>query len=66
MMAVTRGMYDLAADGENTKLAMFKNIDPSTNMPTNSTVFGIFVSGMWLVYFYGCKPDFRMVWPLLL
>ena len=55
MMAVTRGMYDLAADGENTKLAMFKNIDPSTNMPTNSTVFGIFVSGMWLVYFYGAN-----------
>ena len=49
MMAVTRGMYDLAADGENEKLAMFRNIDPTTNMPTNSTVFGIFVSGLWLV-----------------
>ena len=55
MMAVTRGMYDLAADGENEKLAMFRNIDPTTNMPTNSTVFGIFVSGLWLVYFYGAK-----------
>lgn len=55
MMAVTRGMYDLAADGENEKLAMFHNIDPTTNMPTNSTVFGIFVSGLWLVYFYGAN-----------
>ena len=55
MMAVTRGMYDLAADGENEKLAMFRNIDPTTNMPTNSTVFGIFVSGLWLVYFYGAN-----------
>lgn len=55
MMAVTRGMYDLAADGANEKLAMFRNIDPTTNMPTNSTVFGIFVSGLWLVYFYGAN-----------
>ena len=55
MMAVTRGMYDLAADGENEKLAMFRNIDPTTNMPTNSTVFGIFVSGLWLVFFYGAN-----------
>ena len=55
MMAVSRGMYDLAADGENEKLAMFKNIDPSTNMPTNSTVFGLFISGLWLVYFYGAN-----------
>lgn len=55
MMAVTRGMYDLAADGENEKLAMFRNIDPTTNMPTNSTVFGIFVSALWLVYFYGAN-----------
>ena len=55
MMAVTRGMYDLAADGENEKLAMFRNIDPTTNMPTNSTAFGIFVSGLWLVYFYGAN-----------
>ena len=55
MMAVTRGMYDLAADGENEKLAMFRNIDPTTNMPTNSTVFGIFVSGLWLVYFHGAN-----------
>ena len=55
MMAVTRGMYDLAADGENEKLAMFRNIDPTTNMPTNSTVFGIFVSGLWLEYFYGAN-----------
>ena len=34
---------------------MFRNIDPTTNMPTNSTVFGIFVSGLWLVYFYGAN-----------
>ena len=55
MIAATRGMYDLAADGANEKLAMFRNIDPSTNMPTNSTVFGVVASGLWLVYFYGAN-----------
>lgn len=55
MVAATRGMYDLAVDGTNEKLAMFKNIDPSTNMPTNSTVFGVVASGLWLVYFYGAN-----------
>ncbi len=54
-MAVSRGMYDLAVDGDNEKLAMFKNVDPATNMPTNSAVFGLLMSGLWLVYFYGAN-----------
>ena len=52
-MAVTRGIYDLAADGENKKLAIFKNLEPTTGMPTNASVFGLLVSVLWLVYFYG-------------
>ena len=34
---------------------MFKNIDPTTGMPTNSTVVGLLVTGLWLVYFYGAN-----------
>ena len=52
-MAVTRAMYDLATDGENEKLACFKNVDKSTGMPTNSAVFGLLMSALWLLYFYG-------------
>jgi APA family basic amino acid/polyamine antiporter len=55
MMAVTRGMYDLAADEENEKLAMFRSVDPHTNMPTNSSAFGLLMTGLWLVYFYGAN-----------
>jgi APA family basic amino acid/polyamine antiporter len=55
MMAVTRGMYDLACDGENEKLAIFRTVDPHTNMPTNSSAFGLLVTGLWLVYFYGAN-----------
>ena len=54
-MSVCRGMYDLAVDSEGNKLDMFKNIDPSTGMPTNSTVVGLLVTGLWLVYFYGAN-----------
>ena len=52
-MAVTRGLYDLAEESGSSKLAMFKNVDPNTGMPTNSAVFGLFISALWLVYFYG-------------
>lgn len=54
-MSVCRGMYDLAVDSGSEKLRMFRNIDPTTNMPTNSTVVGLLVSGLWLVYFYGAN-----------
>ena len=54
-MSVCRGMYDLAVDSDSEKLKMFKNIDPTTGMPTNSTVIGLLVTGLWLVYFYGAN-----------
>ena len=52
-MAVTRGMFDLATESNSPKLAMFKNVDPNTNMANNSAVFGLLVSSLWLLYFYG-------------
>ena len=52
-MAVTRGMFDLANESDSPKLALFKNVDPATNMATNSAVFGLLISSLWLLYFYG-------------
>ena len=52
-MAVTRGMFDLAVESDSPKLAMFKNVDANTNMANNSAVFGLLVSSLWLLYFYG-------------
>ena len=54
-VAVVRGMYDLAMDCDSKNLKMFRNIDPDTKMPTNSTVIGLLMSGLWLVYFYGAN-----------
>ena len=52
-MAVTRGMFDLATESDSPKLKLFKNVDPTTNMANNSAVFGLLVSSLWLLYFYG-------------
>ena len=34
---------------------MFNQIDKSTNMVTNSSIWGLFVCAAWLVYFYGAN-----------
>ena len=54
-MSACRGMYDLAVDSDSEKLKMFKNIDPTTGMASNSSVIGLLMSGLWLVYFYGAN-----------
>lgn len=54
-MSVSRGMYDLAMDSESEYMAKFRSVDPTTGMPANSTVVGLLVSGLWLVYFYGAN-----------
>ena len=54
-MSASRGMYDLAVDSGSEKLKMFKNIDPDTGMASNSSVIGLLMSGLWLVYFYGAN-----------
>ncbi len=55
MVAVTRGMYAIATRGEGPGQAMFRRIDPHTNMVTNSAVWGVFITAAWLVYFYGAN-----------
>lgn len=61
MLGCTRGIYSLAARGRGPRPAVFSQVDPATNMPTNSAVLGLFLSGVWLLYFYGAnltKPWF--------
>ena len=55
MVATTRGMYAIACRDEGPKPYMFKQIDKSTNMVTNSSVWGLLVCSIWLVYFYGAN-----------
>lgn len=55
MVGATRGMYAIAERGEGPKPEMFSQIDKSTNMTTNSSVWGLFVCAAWLLYFYGAN-----------
>lgn len=55
MVATTRGMYAIAERGYGPKPQMFAQIDNATNMTSNSSVWGLFVCALWLVYFYGAN-----------
>ncbi len=55
MVAATRGMYAIACRNEGPKQEMFGQVDKSTNMVTNSSVWGLFVCAAWLIYFYGAN-----------
>lgn len=55
MVAVTRGMYAIAARNQGPKPEMFQQIDPASNMVSNSSIWGLLVSCLWMVYFYGAN-----------
>jgi len=55
MVAATRGMYAIAARNEGPNPKMFAQVDPATNMTTNSAVWGLLVCCLWMVYFYGAN-----------
>lgn len=55
MIASTRGMYSVAARGHGPKPETMREISPTTNMPTNASVVGLLLCGLWLFYFYGAN-----------
>ena len=55
MVGATRGMYAIASRGRGPRPAMFNQVDETTNMVTNSSIWGLFVCSLWLVYFYGAN-----------
>lgn len=55
MMGCTRGFYSLAARNMGPNPKVFKAIDPQTNMPVNSAILGVLLSGAWLLYFFGAN-----------
>lgn len=55
MMGCTRGFYSIAARDMGPSTKVLKCIDENTNMPTNSSILGLLLSGVWLLYFYGAN-----------
>ena len=55
MLGCTRGMYSLAARNVGPRPNIFKQVDNGTNMPANSSIFGLLLCSCWLLYFYGAN-----------
>ena len=55
LMATTRGMYAIAARNEGPNPKLFSQVDPVTNMVSNSAIWGLLVSCLWMVFFYGAN-----------
>ncbi len=55
MVGTTRGMYAIAARGQGPDPEFFSQIDKKSNMVTNSSIWGIFICAVWLIYFYGAN-----------
>ncbi len=55
ILGCCRGMYSLAARGQGPNPKMFQQVDPVTNIPTNSAVVSLMINMLWLLYFYGAN-----------
>lgn len=55
MLGCTRGLYSVAARRFGPKPDIFNQIDNVTNMPTNSSIFGLLLCAFWLLFFYGAN-----------
>ena len=52
MLACTRSLYSLSVRGHGPSPRIFSQLDPHTNMPTNSSVLALLFCGIWYFYFY--------------
>lgn len=55
MLACVRGMYSIAVRDRGPAPHIFKQVDPNTNIPTNSSILGLLLSALWLFFFYGAN-----------
>ncbi|MBO5858183.1 MAG: APC family permease [Clostridia bacterium] len=52
MLGCTRGLYSIASRGRGPAPKIFADVDKNTNMPANSSTFGLLLCAAWLFYFY--------------
>ncbi len=56
-LGCSRAFHAIASRNLGPKPEIFKQVDPATNMPGNSSMMGLLISGLWLLYFYGANLD---------
>ncbi len=62
MLGCSRGMYSIAVRGQGPAPKVFSQVDEVTNMPTNSSILGLLLCGIWMVQWelgliQGVLPD---------
>ena len=55
MLGCSRSMYALAARNSGPSPKIFAQVDPHTNMPTNSGVAALLITAIWVVFYYGAN-----------
>lgn len=56
-LGCSRAFHAIAARDLGPKPEILKQVDSATNMPANSSMAGLLVSGFWLLFFYGSQLD---------
>ncbi|MBQ6601549.1 MAG: APC family permease [Clostridia bacterium] len=56
-LGCSRAFHAIASRDMGPTPEIFKQVDPATNMPGNSSTMGLFISGLWLLFFYGSQLD---------
>lgn len=52
MFGCSRGIYAMASRDMGPARQTFKRVDPSTDMATNSSIFGLLMCAFWFLYYY--------------
>lgn len=55
MLGCTRGLYSVAVRGYGPAPKVYSEVSKQTNMPTNSSIFGVLLCAFWLLYFFGAN-----------
>ncbi len=55
MLANTRSLYSLSVRGNGPAPNTYAQLDPQTNMPSNSSALTLLFCGAWFFYFYGAN-----------
>lgn len=53
----SRAFHAIASRNSGPAPNIFKQVDPATGMPANSSIVGLLISGAWLLFFYGSQLD---------
>ena len=61
MLGCCRGLYSVSSRGQGPAPKVFSQVDKGTNMPANSTIFGLLLCGIFYFYWQFCFFEGRVL-----